>query len=83
MVSGAFYYRLDVCNLRKLLLQTQFLSNYPAIIIPQVKSYLRHRHLLLTVNAKMKLNTFLLISSYVLLKENINIFNNFVISQYA
>ena len=33
VVSGAFYYRLDVCNLRKLLLQTQFLSNYPTIII--------------------------------------------------
>ena len=26
MVSGAFYYRLDVCNLCKLLFQTQFLS---------------------------------------------------------
>jgi hypothetical protein len=33
VVSGAFYYRLDVYNLRKLLLQTQFLSNYPTIII--------------------------------------------------
>ena len=32
-VSGAFYYRLDVCNLCKLLFQTQFLSNYPTIII--------------------------------------------------
>ena len=28
VVSGAFYYRLDVCNLCKLLFQTQFLSNY-------------------------------------------------------
>ena len=33
VVSGAFYYRLDVCNLCKLLFQTQFLSNYPTIII--------------------------------------------------
>jgi hypothetical protein len=31
--SGAFYYRLDVCNLCKLLFQTQSLSNYPTIII--------------------------------------------------
>ena len=44
VVSGAFYYRLDVCNLCKLL-QTQFLSNYPTIIlfylynnIPQVNN---------------------------------------------
>ena len=28
-----FYYRLDVCNLCKLLFQTQFLYNYPTIII--------------------------------------------------
>jgi hypothetical protein len=28
VVSGAFYYRLDVCNLCTLLFQTQFLSNY-------------------------------------------------------
>ena len=33
VVSRAFYYRLDVCNLCKLLFQTQFLSNYPTIII--------------------------------------------------
>jgi hypothetical protein len=33
VVSGAFYYRLDVCNLCKLLFQTQFISNYPTIII--------------------------------------------------
>jgi hypothetical protein len=33
VVSEAFYYRLDVCNLCKLLFQTQFLSNYPTIII--------------------------------------------------
>ena len=33
VVSAAFYYRLDVCNLCKLLFQTQFLSNYPTIII--------------------------------------------------
>ena len=34
VVSGAFYYRLDVCTgLCKLLFQTQFLSNYPTIII--------------------------------------------------
>ena len=33
VVSGAFYYRLDVCNLCTLLFQTQFLSNYPTIII--------------------------------------------------
>ena len=33
VVSGAFYYRIDVCNLCKLLFQTQFLSNYPTIII--------------------------------------------------
>ena len=31
VVSGAFYYRLDVCNLCKLLFQTPF--NYPTIII--------------------------------------------------
>jgi hypothetical protein len=92
VVSRAFYYRLDVCNLCKLLFQTQFLSNYPTIIIfylynntPQVnnkciiscnhlltcyakvitslrwnktrttlQSYLRHGHLLLTVNANIK-----------------------------
>jgi hypothetical protein len=34
LVRGAFYYRLDVCTgLCKLLFQTQFLSNYPTIII--------------------------------------------------
>ena len=33
VVSGAFYYRLDVCNLCKLLFQTQFIFNYPTIII--------------------------------------------------
>jgi hypothetical protein len=33
VVSAAFYYRLDVCNLCKLIFQTQFLSNYPTIII--------------------------------------------------
>ena len=33
VVSGAFYYCLEVCNLCKLLFQTQFLSNYPTIII--------------------------------------------------
>ena len=34
VVSGAFYYRLDGCTgLCKLLFQTQFLSNYPTIII--------------------------------------------------
>jgi hypothetical protein len=46
VVSGAFFfYRLDVCNLCKLLFQRQFLSNYPTIIIfylynniPQVKN---------------------------------------------
>ena len=46
VVSGAFYYRLDVCTgLCKLLFQTQFLSNYPTIIllylynnIPQVNN---------------------------------------------
>ena len=45
VVSAAFYYRLDVCNLCKLLFQTQFLSNYPTIImfylfnnIPQVNN---------------------------------------------
>ena len=33
VVSGAFFfYRLDVCNLCKLLFQRQFLSNYPTII---------------------------------------------------
>ena len=33
-LSGAFYYRLDVCTgLCKLLFETQFLSNYPTIII--------------------------------------------------
>ena len=55
VVSGAFYYRLDVCNLCKLLFQTQFLSNYPTIIIfylhsniPQVnnKCIISYNHLL-------------------------------------
>ena len=32
-LAEQFYYRLDVCNLCKLLFQTQFLSNYPTIII--------------------------------------------------
>jgi hypothetical protein len=33
-LSGAFYYRLNVCTgLCKLLFETQFLSNYPTIII--------------------------------------------------
>ena len=33
-LSGAFYYRLDACTgLCKLLFETQFLSNYPTIII--------------------------------------------------
>jgi hypothetical protein len=33
VVSGRCYYRLDDCNLCRLLFQTQFLSNYPTIII--------------------------------------------------
>ena len=33
LADGAFYCRLDVCNLCTLLFQTQFLSNYPTIII--------------------------------------------------
>ena len=52
VVSWAFYFRIDVCNLCKLLFQTQFLSNYPTIIIICITIFLRF-----TTNASsMKMN---------------------------
>ena len=52
MVSWAFYFRIDVCNLCKLLFQTQFLSNYPTIIFICITIFLKF-----TTNASsMKMN---------------------------
>ena len=52
VVSWAFYFRTDVCNLCKLLFQTQFLFNYPTIIIICIEIFIK-----LTINASsMKMN---------------------------